>query len=89
MDELEYYKERRRFKAPGLVGEQGEIIFWEYKSKTSLNVKILRPLLSGRPFMGFSIARKEHPLQIACISVTSSYPSKCNQTRIRVLRNSY
>jgi [ribulose-bisphosphate carboxylase]-lysine N-methyltransferase len=31
LDELEYYKERRRLKGPGLVGKQGEIIFWEYK----------------------------------------------------------
>ncbi|KAG6759926.1 hypothetical protein POTOM_036422 [Populus tomentosa] len=46
LDELEYYKERRRLKGPGLVGEQGEIIFWEY------NVKILRPLLSGCPSWG-------------------------------------
>lgn len=28
LDELEYYQERR-LKQLGLVGEQGEIIFWE------------------------------------------------------------
>lgn len=31
LDESVYYQERRRLKGPGLVGEQGEIIFWEYK----------------------------------------------------------
>ncbi|KAL9389123.1 hypothetical protein Peur_017728 [Populus x canadensis] len=31
LDELVYCQERRRLKSPGLVGEQGEIIFWEYK----------------------------------------------------------
>lgn len=30
LDELEYYQERR-LKDLGLVGEQGEIIFWESK----------------------------------------------------------
>lgn len=30
LDELEYYQERR-LKDLGLVGEQGEIIFWEPK----------------------------------------------------------
>ena len=31
LDELEYYKERRRLKGPGLVGKQRDFIFWEYK----------------------------------------------------------